>query len=464
MTAQIPPDGESPPRPPERERARTAYRSIAARLEAIRRRLFLAGALRWLCADLLLCVSLAAVLIAAERIFSLGVGEGVWIGGALLGAIAFTIVRAAIRGRVRIADAARAADERLALKERLATAVYLEEAPRRPALEPWQCLICEDGARRLEGVRLAERFPVRPPRTSWWLLAPAAACALILLFVPEIDVLGRGARRRAVAEEREAVEIEKEELAAELEKIAKEAEEKQFEELKKLIDSLRDREAGEPRPPEPASERPPESGGEPKKEALIELARKEDAILKALSSERNEAVARAIEGLQKLSLEDVDLTRRLRQSLKEGDLEKSREEIESLERDIETLSRKRPSELTPEEQDRLRRLSEELSRLARDSAALQGLSRSLSAAADSLDAESLSRALDALELSREELEALARQVDETELLERSLELVRWTKEDLRSIRQALDSPGSEWCPECGRRRGLPRPGEKPGST
>jgi hypothetical protein len=97
------------------------------------------------------------------------------LAGALGGATLATVVLSLVQAPSRVA-AALALDEQFQLRERVTTALTLEpEAVVSPA---GQALL-DDAGRRVAGLRIGDRFPVRLRRGAW--LVPAAAVALLLL-------------------------------------------------------------------------------------------------------------------------------------------------------------------------------------------------------------------------------------------------------------------------------------------
>jgi hypothetical protein len=295
---------------------------------------------------------------------------------------------------------------------------------------------------------------------------PVAAFALMFAFLPVVDLLGLQEKREAVAEEKQEVELKKKELDKKLEELEALAEKKGFPDLKELIESLREKQTEAKTFSKDSSKKELPSGAEPKKEALLELTKMEDRLKSAMSSQKYEAMKKALEKLGKTSLRDFELTRKLREALKAGDVKKALDEMGDLKRQLQNLLKKKPSELTDAQRATLKKLGEELAQLSQDASQLDRLSRALSDMAKGLDSLDLSRALDSLDLSTEQLEDLARQLGQLDMMRQTLEWVRLTKEDLRNLSRLaqLNQLGQKICPICGKPIGLPRPGQKPGST
>ncbi|MFP4057215.1 MAG: hypothetical protein ACLF0G_10130 [Candidatus Brocadiia bacterium] len=158
----------------------------------LRARALLGALTRWLCAGTVL----AALLVLADRVLSLGVGDltlvAVPCGAALLGGLA----TAWARWPSRLA-AALAADARLGLEERLSTAMA---APQGLMAD----LLRRDAERHVSGADPHREFPVRPPGGARILIAGAGAL-LVALLLPQMDLLGWGAARQRRQAERQAV-------------------------------------------------------------------------------------------------------------------------------------------------------------------------------------------------------------------------------------------------------------------
>ena len=175
---------------------------------------------------------------------------------------------------------------------------------------------------------------------------------------------------------------------------------------------------------------------------------------------------KTIAGLQKMPLKKFELTRKLRQALKQGNFKKAMKELNGLQHDLANLSKKSPRDLTPDEKKKLaelkKKLSQELASLGRDSKALSKLSSALSAASSQLNASNMSGAFDSLDLSSAELASLGSLADQMDLMQQTLDLVRSTKQDLGGLDQLASKP--HWCPKCGKPKKPSNPWQKPGGT
>ena len=162
----------------------------------VARRLGLQALLDALAAALSAGLGAATVLVAAERLLSLGLDVGLLVAAPLLVAC----LAGAAAGLSRwpgLEAAALRADARLALQERLSSALA---GGRGPMAE----LVRADAARHVAAIGLRERFPIRQPRwlRALALLAMALAASALM---PQMDVLGLGAARVARARSRAAL-------------------------------------------------------------------------------------------------------------------------------------------------------------------------------------------------------------------------------------------------------------------
>src|SRR4030095_4357019 len=182
--------------------------------------------------DLTVAAAIAAVLVVADRLAVPGVLSMEAFGGLAAGAVLVSLVRTLIWSRLSLFRTAVLADDRLELKERVSSALYLrgtvylsgavysrgavprpaEEAREEAEREEVRGLIAAGGARGLIGARVRERFPVRPPRGAVWALLPAALAVAFWLWLPAFDLLHLGRRQEAIAKEEKAVEEQKKKL------------------------------------------------------------------------------------------------------------------------------------------------------------------------------------------------------------------------------------------------------------
>jgi hypothetical protein len=177
---------------------------VARRLGA---QALLDAAARWLFAGL----GVAALLVLAERLLSLGMDVGLVVAAPAL-ASCLAGVSAGLARWPRLGAAAMAADARFGLHERLSTALGA-------AGGPMASLVCADASRRVAAIDLRMSLPVSAPR--FWRAAALGVLALtIAVFMPAMDLLGLSAARRVRAAQRAAVRVATDAALASLGRIA----------------------------------------------------------------------------------------------------------------------------------------------------------------------------------------------------------------------------------------------------
>src|SRR5579864_5384725 len=93
-------------------------------------------------------------------------------------------------GRQSLHQAAVANDERLALKEKFSTALYV-----RTSQDPFAKAAVKDAERTAENVSLHKRFPIEVPKAAGGTAAAVIAVFLTAWLVPTFDLLGVQANR-----------------------------------------------------------------------------------------------------------------------------------------------------------------------------------------------------------------------------------------------------------------------------
>ncbi|HSZ56023.1 MAG TPA: hypothetical protein VK797_10200 [Tepidisphaeraceae bacterium] len=115
--------------------------------------------------------------------------ESIWfwagLGATILGSLVYALIR-----RPTAQEAAVAIDERLALKEKFSTALYV-----RPSQDPFAMAAVKDAERTADNVSLHKRFPVEVPRAAGGTAVAAVIVFLTALLVPPLDLFGIQANR-----------------------------------------------------------------------------------------------------------------------------------------------------------------------------------------------------------------------------------------------------------------------------
>jgi hypothetical protein len=148
-----------------------------------RRRLVLEQLLGRLVWCLIAALTIAAIAVAAPRVFVL---EGLppnWDMAWLLGALGAGVLSAGVWTLVRkrnALDAAMEIDRRFELRERVASSLSL--GPEEQSSEAGRAVV-NDALRAVRRIEVDEKFPVKLDRRAWWPLVPAAIVFVLVMFV-----------------------------------------------------------------------------------------------------------------------------------------------------------------------------------------------------------------------------------------------------------------------------------------
>src|SRR4051794_24838635 len=115
-----------------------------------------------------------------------------WIGGsaAVIAACGYAFLHRPTRHQAAVAI-----DEKLALKEKFSTALYI-----RPSTDPFAAAAVRDAEQTAEKVSLYNQFPLQFPRPAILTLAVAVVC-LATTWLPAMDLFGVEKQRRLAAEQ-----------------------------------------------------------------------------------------------------------------------------------------------------------------------------------------------------------------------------------------------------------------------
>jgi hypothetical protein len=444
---------------------------LSSSLRTVRRRLFLGRLLRALSLDALIFASLFALALAAERMFAFGLDSllvlascgGLWL--------VTSLSRTFLFGGVDESAAATATDVRLGLKERVASAVYLRDGLRKGKRkgpesrqdsawgDEWGNAVYQDSVDALRDADVKKHFPLRIPRMIWLATAPVFIAAALWIWMPHLDLLGYDAERQAEAAMRKDVAEAKKDAISELRRLEAQAEDEQNTELQKLVEELRKQmEQHSTQNPQKGKQSEP-SGEQAKKRALTQISKQLGNIRKQLSNEKKFQEARkTLQQMQRASLKDAKLTRKLLSALKRRDLKQAGKELQALQKELQSLAdkKKSPKGHNKDEKKRLQQMSEELSQLSRRMKASRGLSGGLGQASKGMKGMNFQQANDGLQLSRKELDALAKTLDKMDMLQKA-------QNALQKAQQKLSKINKHKCPNCGKKRAS-KPGQKPGGT
>jgi hypothetical protein len=169
-------------------------------------KMLLTGMLQAVAWTLLVYAAVVWVVILVGKLFQLHLPrEWVWFWSGLGVAVATGIGYAVWRRPTR-QHAAVAIDERLGLKEKFSTALYV-----RPSTDPFAAAAVRDAEVTAERVHLQDKFPVRFPMTSLFAAGVGLVAFLTGVFVSPMDLLGREAlKARELQEQARETDVKQE--------------------------------------------------------------------------------------------------------------------------------------------------------------------------------------------------------------------------------------------------------------
>lgn len=441
----------------EKQPDESTTREIRRRLVAVRRRRLANRLLTCLFFDLFLAVVIFAVFLLVDRLISTPL-EPLWVFAGLVGtALLVSLVRGGLLGGTSFFRTAVIVDEALELRERVSSAVYLEERDGSPPgardEDGWRRLVERDGARALAAVDARRAFPVKLPRYALWALIALAVTLSIPLLVGDLDLLGFRQSREAEAAEKELVddftrEVQKTDEFEELKELTEKEEDP---EMKEILDAMNqldpEKKEQDPTGVDPSKE----EGEESRKKAMAQFSKLEDLIKKKVRKGEFEELREFLDRSKLQRIDPKDLSAALQKALKSGDFEKASEELAKLREELRKLREKQKSgQLSKEDLAKMQRLSRELLSLSRNSSALSRLGKGLESMSMNLSAQDLAQLLQNMDQMDLDLESLAQLMKQMETLDQSLKMLKLAKSGLGKMHR---------CPNCGK----PRVG-KPGGT
>ncbi|HZL33905.1 MAG TPA: hypothetical protein VFC78_01265 [Tepidisphaeraceae bacterium] len=126
--------------------------------------------------------------------------QAIWFWAALGLAVVVPVVFSMMR-RPTARQAAVAIDEKLGLKEKFSTALYV-----RPSRDPFAVAAVRDAEKTADSVSLHKRFPVPYPKPANAMFGVAAAALLAMWLVPQFDLAGVQQRQAAKQEQHKRAE------------------------------------------------------------------------------------------------------------------------------------------------------------------------------------------------------------------------------------------------------------------
>lgn len=309
------------------------------------RRLFLGRFFDALLAALAGGVVLAALALVAERAFAFGtpwrwvaIGLGA---AAVIGSIAWAAWR-----RPREVEVAQRVDERGGLREALSTALYVERDG-----DSWSAATVDHARRMAQGVDVSRLFPARTPDRWWWPVASAALLVILILSVPQGDVMGWLAKRN---------EEKKQDAELQQAKTEVKAQEQELQEAIAKIDDDKLREAAG----EAASPDKPQSAEDVKREAIRKLTSVQDRLKELRAGEKGQKLDAIARKMAQLKQPGPGPLEKATQALQRGDFRQAAEELQSLADRLASGEMSEPDRKTLEEQlkslaDQMKKLSEQ---------------------------------------------------------------------------------------------------------
>lgn len=286
-------------------------------------RVFLQDFMDGLAASTLAMLLAATLLLIADRLLSLSLHWGFY--AALAGAV---LAAAPVIAWLRRPDDNKVAtliDQRLHLKDQLATALYAQ----RMTNDPFAQQVIRDAHRTAENIDLKEAFRLRAHRAWGWTAPVAALLALLAVFLVPMDLLGReSARQQAAAEEQEAAAVEQQLVQAvaavrELRDTSRDSSEMQeaSDELRELAGLTR-QELKNP---------------EMRRQAMAKLSSVQDKLGQA--ADQQEAQFNTVQAmLSRLDVNEKGPADKFADALRRGDFEAAAQALDDLAKEVESMS------------------------------------------------------------------------------------------------------------------------------
>lgn len=333
---------------------------LEVRIRQIRRRLilfrvldFVLRAMTWASMVALVCV--AVLKFVPPPVDSLQIALGILV-AAVLGAVV-----AALSKRITPFQAALAADETLALRERLSSAWLLRgRAPSDPAV----AALMEDAEAHAARINPASAFQFRFPRMTRWMPAALIAMVAVYSLVEQRDLFASDEPEEPRPAVANTTQLDRQVAAQRIEKVAEEA--KRLgggEAMGQIAQDLQRLSADV------------ELGAKNSRQAAAEMSRVNDEIqLQKRELEKRTEPFRGIQGLQR-----AEKTRELRLDLKNNDFSSASSRLEEMAKKLEKSPQ---DDMTPLEKEQL---AQELKDLAKQLRQDKETSEALLAAANALE-------------------------------------------------------------------------------
>ena len=174
----------------------------------VQAKMLLTSMLRALAWSLLVYGGVAWLVILASRLLGFGLPKPwIWFAASISVAVIAAVVYAVMRKPTRQL-AAVAIDERLGLKEKFSTALYV-----RRSSDPFAAAAVKDAESTAERVHLQDKFPVQFPWVGLFTVGMALVALLTAYLVPSMDLFGHKAHQAKIQEETRQVEASNKQVA-----------------------------------------------------------------------------------------------------------------------------------------------------------------------------------------------------------------------------------------------------------
>ena len=442
---------------------RTNRRSSPAK--RVRRRVNVNRFLRAFFFDFSIAAALFVVFLLVHQLVATpldSLAAHLWIFGGLVGvAFIVSVVRAALFGRESLFGAALTVDEALRLKERISSALHMQERASSRAsggdaaqTVAWRQLIERDGAESLANVDVRTSFPVHLPPSAGWACAFLVIAVVIATAVPQQDLFGWHSERETDERWKDEVEHEIEDLAksedlAALEELAQESQDPELKEIIDAVNELHDptKKSQDPQAVKPEADR----GDEAKTTALAKMSEIQDLIEKQVAKAEFEKLNEFLDTMRLSRISSGAVSKAFQKALKDGDLSAAAKELSALRDKLKELAAKqRAGKLTKEERELLEQLKKEMSALAGRSSLLSQLGSGLPLMPGGLSPKQLQQMMRNMEQMNMDLKSLAQMMRRMQSLQRTLSALQAAKNNMATMHK---------CKNCGKlRKGPMRPG------
>ncbi len=353
---------------------------------------------------LALCAAAGVVLLAAgvHKVFAVGTFHFLLIPAVVVLAAAAAAVLW-WRRRMGALEAAVLVDQRLGLREKVSTSLALAESD-----DPFAKAACRQAREQAAGLDVKGKFPVRLSR-QWYFTAGAwVAAVAVVCFVPQMDLLGHGAKVAEKTDQQKQLE------AAQVE--VKKIEEK----LKVTVNPLGDKElTAELANLDKAAElAKPE---EIRRESIKTLGDLAEKVQTPETVKQSQAMANLKDSLKGLKGSPKGLTNELNKNIAKGDFKKAAEALRQIEKEIK--DGKLPPEQAKQLENQLQDLANQMEKLAAKQQGLEDELEKSGLPADmaKLDAQQLKDALAKQGLSQEKIDQLMQKAASQKLTAEQLE-------------------------------------------